>query len=118
LPRKTVECNEVIADGVIRLPAPGAYGYVLEHKCAVDAMKAAPDYLTLPDSEVEAWGRANDERKAALVAERDGQPLRVQSWLLPPDLPAPFDNFPVGGRRGSFVVYPADTIEFVPKEIR
>jgi len=62
--------------------------------------------------------RENAERNAALIRERDGQPVRVQTYMLPDGLPPPFDRWPQGGGKGSFVVMPDDTITFKPREVR
>jgi hypothetical protein len=87
---------------------PGAYAHVLHKLCEQDAhqaISAVSNYLLLADDEVEAWERAKAERAAALRRERIGKPLNCQSYMLPRNLPPPFD----GGRR-CFVVYPDDTI--------
>jgi hypothetical protein len=46
---------------------------------------------------------------AALMAERTGQPMSAQSYMLPDGLPAPFELFPVGRQR-CFTIDPTDTI--------
>ena len=58
---------------------------------------------------IPAWEHANAERAAEFRRERAGQPLSAQSRMLPPNLPAPFDNWP-RGRQRSFSVTPDDTI--------
>jgi hypothetical protein len=100
---------------------PGAYAHVLHKLCEHDAhkaMAAVSDYLLLADEEVPAWHRANAERKAALMAERNGKAIRVQAYMLPLGLRAPFDRWPSGGQRGLFVVTPDDEIRLVPRESR
>jgi hypothetical protein len=104
------------AEGQMTTHEPGAYAYVLEKLCEQDALKAAPCYLTLADDEAPAWHRDNAERKARLMAERNGQALRVQRYMLPRGLHAPFDRWPSAGQRGMFVVTPDDEIRFVPRE--
>jgi hypothetical protein len=102
------------SNGAKTIRWPGAYAFALDRQCERDAMAAAPDYLTLPDSEVEAWERANDERKATLIAERDGQPVRVQSYMLPDGMPSPmFAHFP--SNRGIFMITPDDVVTFWPR---
>lgn len=95
---------------------PGAYSYVLEKLCQQDALKLARDVLTLPNEDFEGWNRDNAERKAALMAERNGEPVKVQSYMLPRGLHAPFNRWPTGRQRGMFVVTPDDEIRFVPRE--
>jgi hypothetical protein len=108
----------VTTDGHSVVRVPGAYWHALEKKCELDAMIAARDYLTLDDADIPEWERENAERKAALIRERDGQPVRVQTYMLPDGLPPPFDRWPQGGGKGSFVVMPDDTITFNPREAR
>jgi hypothetical protein len=104
-------------NGQMVIHEPGAYRHALERKCDHDAMAAAADYL-LPetDAELAAWHEANAERKRALMAERHGKPIRVQAYMLPQGLHAPFDRWPRGGQRGLFVVTPDDEIRLVPRE--
>src|SRR4051794_17767866 len=102
------------AEGEMTTHQPGAYAYVLEKLCEQEALKAAPVVLTLTNSDFEAWNRENAERKAALMAERNGQPLRVQAYLLPRGVHAQFDRCSSGGQRGMFVVTPDDEISFIP----
>jgi hypothetical protein len=103
-------------DGAMGTIEPGAYAYALGKLCEQDALKAAPDCLTLADEGFEAWHRGNAERKAALMAERNGKPIRVQACMLPGGLHAPFNRWPSGGQRGLFVVTPEDEIRFVPRQ--
>jgi hypothetical protein len=116
--RKIGSLTETNGANTIRWP--GAYAFALDRKCERDAMKAAPCYLTLDDDDevLAQWQRDIDAHKAALIAERDGQPLSVHSHMLPPKLPPPFDRWPPGGSRGTFVVRPDDLITFNPREIR
>ncbi len=115
MPRKPPSDNGIRDSMTIHFP--GAYAYVLDKLCEQDALKAAPDVLTLPNEDFEAWNRDNAERKAALMAERNGQPLKVQSYMLPRGLHAPFNRWPTGEQRvGMFVVTRDDEIRFVPRE--
>jgi hypothetical protein len=110
-----VERGAVTTDGHIQIHWPGAYAHALERKCDRDAMIAAADYLTLADSEITAWHRDNALRKAALVAERNGEPVTVQSEMLPDGMPSPFEHWPRGGNRGSFTITPDDVITLRPR---
>ena len=79
-------------------------------------MKAAPDYLTLPDDEVAQWERDNAERAAALLAERAGMPLRTLSSDLPKGMPPPFGpRWP--HNRGTFTITADDVVTFEPRRI-
>lgn len=108
------------ANGANVIRWPGSYRFALGRKCERDAMKAAPSFLTLADDDevVAEWQQGIDAHKAALIAERDGLAVSVHSDMLPPKLLPPFDNWPPGGSRGTFVVRPDDLITFKPREIR
>ena len=88
---------------------PGVYQNILEKRCERDALIAARYFLTLANDEVAEWERENAERKAALIRERDGQPLTVNSSDLPHGLPPPFDH-KWSGKMRRFTVDPTDTI--------
>lgn len=104
-------------DGPVSIYEPGAYRHVLERKCGQDAEAAAADYLLLEtDAELAAWHEANAERKATLMAERNGKPITVQAYMLPQGLHAPFERWSRPQR--SFRVDPADTITLIPREAR
>jgi hypothetical protein len=96
-------------DGHRTIRRRGAYKHVLKGICERDAMAAATSYLLLDDAQIPAWNEANAQRKAALMRERSGEDLSAPSYMLPPNLPAPFDNWPRGCQR-SFSVTPDDTI--------
>jgi hypothetical protein len=91
---------------------PGAYAHALRKVCERDAAIGAPCYLTLADVDAPAWHRANAERVAALLPERTGKPVNAQSHI---GLQPPFDHWPRGGSRGSFMVTPDDVITFKPR---
>jgi hypothetical protein len=110
--------SAITANGHNTIRVPGAYRHALEMKCERDAEIAARDYLMLDDADIPEWERENAERNAALIAERDGLPVMVQDYMLPDGLPPPFDHWPRGGSRGSFVVMPDDTVTFKPREVR
>jgi hypothetical protein len=50
------------------------------------------------------------------MAERMGQPLRVQSYMLPRGAHAQFTRCFSGGQRGMFEVDPTDDIRFIPRQ--
>jgi hypothetical protein len=87
----------------------GAYRHVLGIVCERDASAAADNYLLLDVSQIPAWEKANAQRMAALMRERSGEELSAQSYMLPPNLPIPFDNWPRGCQR-SFSVTCDDVI--------
>ena len=92
----------------------GAYAYVLQKICERDAHNSMPCILDLGDSEWDNWDRMLAEKVAALIAERNGKPLRVMSHMLPPNLPPPYER---GGRR-RFIIEPTDEIRLVSTELR
>jgi hypothetical protein len=96
---------------------PGAYEHALRKICERDADIAAPDFLTLADEDVEAWELGIAAHVAALIAARNGQPVRVQSYMLPDGMPSPlFDRFPRNGiSRGSFTITPDDRVTLRPR---
>jgi hypothetical protein len=108
-----------IRGGSMRVHFPGAYAYVLDEVSTQladsvgDWLTASADPLTLLEWE---WRQA--ERKGALVAERNGQPLKVQAYMLPRGARAQFGRSSRSGQQGMFVVDPTDTITFVPRELR
>ncbi|OBJ86510.1 hypothetical protein A5640_11130 [Mycobacterium asiaticum] len=102
---------------------PGAYEYVLQRRCELEAEMAMQADLSIPsvledDYDEAVWEREKAARVAALMDERRGQPLRVQSWQLPPGLPPPFEHWPRGGGRRSFIVTPDDQIELRTMRLR
>ena len=104
-------------NGQMSIYEPGAYRHALERKCEQDAEAAAADYLLLEtDAELAAWHEANAERKAALMAERNGKPITVQAYMLPQGLRASFERWSRPHR--SFRVDPTDTITSIPREAR
>lgn len=122
MPRSAVTSN-----GHNQIHWPGTYAHVLERKCARDAMFKAAEYLPAPDplsedyadADVEAWERGVEECKQALMEERAGQSISVQSAMLPDGMPSPmFDQYPRGGSRGSFVVTPEDVVTFKPRRMQ
>jgi hypothetical protein len=103
-------------NGQMSIYEPGAYRHALERKCDQDAEAAAADYLLLEtDAELAAWHEANAERKAALMAERNGKPIKVQAYMLPQGLHAPFERWSSPQR--SFRVDPDDRITLLPRKI-
>jgi hypothetical protein len=86
------------------------YASVLQKRCEKDAFSGS-EYLLASDDPVRlaAFEEERRVRTAALVAERDGKPVTACSSELPPNLPAPFDNWP-RGRQRSFSVTPDDMI--------
>jgi len=106
MPRRA---DAVSSNGDKTIHVDGVYQHVLRKLCERDAHAGMPDYLLLPDDEAAAaWERELQARIDALMAERDGNPVRVQSYMLPDGLPPPFDPWP--GRRRSFLVGPDDSI--------
>jgi hypothetical protein len=117
--------RSVTTNGHNQIHWPGVYEHVLERKCDRDAMFVASEYIRAPDPlsegdvDVEAWERGLAECKAALMAERAGQTLVVQSEILPDGMPSPlFDRWPVGGSRGSFSITPDDVVTFKPRRMQ
>ena len=108
----------VMTNGHSTIRCPGAYAHALHKVCERDAAIGAPCFLTLANEDVPAWHRGNAERVAALMAERNGKPVNCQSYMLPDGLQPPFDQWPLGGSRGSFTVTPDDVIRFKPRERR
>ncbi len=105
-------------DGDMAIHEPGAYQHVLDRKCDQDAHSAPADYLLAEtDEQLAAWHEAKAQRKAALIAERSGKPIKVQAYMLPRGLSAPFERW-TGGEHRMFVVTPDDTITLVPRETR
>ncbi|OMC26420.1 hypothetical protein A5738_02910 [Mycobacterium colombiense] len=53
----------------------------------------ASDWLVASDDpeQLAKWEAEHERRLTALIDERRGQPLRVRSCQLPPNLPPPFD---------------------------
>ena len=113
----------VTSNGHNTIRWPGAYRHALERLCDRDAPRKACEYLRAPDPlseddvDVEAWERGVAECKAKLIAERGGEPVRVQSQMLPDGMPSPmFDQWPRGGiSRGSFTITPDDVVTFTPR---
>jgi hypothetical protein len=97
------------ANGHNTIRRRGAYRHVVKEICERDAMAAADNYLLLDESQIPAWEKANAQRMTALMRERSGEDLSAQSYMLPPDLPVPFDNWPRGCQR-SFSVTCDDVI--------
>lgn len=112
------------ADGPNGLPAirhPGAYSAVLHTVCEQEADD--PDWALRdgwPDDEVANALHAIEqaEKVAALVAERDGQPVYCQSWQLPSDLPRddPMFRHRLGEAVRCYTVDPDDTITYRPHQ--
>ena len=104
------------ADGEMSIYEPGAYRHALERKCDQDAEAAAADYLLLEtDAELAAWHEANAERKATLIAERNGKPITVRASMLPQGLNAPFERWPRQQHR--FRIDPDDRITLLTRKI-
>jgi hypothetical protein len=106
-----------IRGGSMRVHCPGAYAHVLDKVCTQFA-DSVGDWLTAsadPISLLE-WEWRQAERKAAVMAERNGQPLKVQAYMLPRGARAQFGRCPSGGQHGMFVVTPDDEISFVPRQ--
>jgi hypothetical protein len=78
---------------------------------------AAPCCLTMTASEYAESERAIAAHVAALLAERDGEPINVNSSDLPRGLAPPFDQKWTGSRR-RFVVTADDTITLKQWRIR
>ncbi len=91
---------------------PGTYAYVLQKICERDAYMSMPCILDRQDWD--NWEQEKAEKVAALIAERNGKPLRVMSHMLPPNLPPPYER---GGRR-RFIIEPTDEIRLVSTELR
>jgi hypothetical protein len=97
---------------------PGAYRYVLEKVCAEDAARRGGSYLLADNAAAfAALDQERAEKKAELMRERSGKPVRCRSYQLPSRLSAPCEKFPRDGSR-RFVVYPTGEIVLLPRESR
>lgn len=102
----------------MRVHVPGCYIQILDKSCSEKA-HSGEDYLTASADPLNAlefeWRVA--ERKAALMAEGNGRPVRCQSHDLPSRIGSPFERFPLDGQR-QFVVFPNDEIVLQPRQLR
>jgi|SRR6516225_1754220 hypothetical protein len=99
----------VTANGHTTIRSPGAYLHVLQKMCRERTHDCEYALTDCTAEEAAQCERENERRAAALMAERMGEPLNAQSYMLPDGLPAPFERFPVGRQR-CFRVEPDDTI--------
>jgi hypothetical protein len=92
------------------IQSPGVYRFVLQRMCEQEADRPY-EVLQCDGSagEMAALQGRHAERAAALVEERNGQPVHCLSFHLPQSVR---DRFPRGER--SFVVSPDDTIMMKP----
>jgi hypothetical protein len=105
----------VIADGHNRIHSPGVYEHVLRRVCE-QATHESGAVLSCPNSEqLAVLQRAHAKRTAAMMEQRRGEPLAVQSWQLPDGLPgALFARWPRRGRARGFWVTPDDFVTVRP----
>lgn len=97
---------------------PGVYEHVLRKICEMRVHDAiGSDWLVASDDPVatEKWEQEHAERFAAEWESRAGRPVRCQLWLLPRELPPPFD---VRYGRRMARVDPDDTITLLPRPVR
>jgi hypothetical protein len=85
------------------------YQQVLRKLCdqrVTDAIR--PDWLIASDSpaQLAKWEAEYAQRMEAELASRAGEPVTVQSYMLPKGLPPPFR----GGGRRLFTITPDDVI--------
>lgn len=112
-------------NGHCSIHVPGAYEAVLR-ECAAEkaldealARGRAPGLLDTDDpAAVEAARCQLAERVAELIEQRRGQPLHVQSYMLPPGLVSPFEQWPHQGCQRSVTVDPSDVITLRPRPVR
>ncbi len=97
----------------------GSYAAVLRAVCAEEARDP---YWSLRDNWADEVANAlhdieQGEKVAALVAERDGQPVVFQRWQIRRQLPEELLRRICSTGHQSFVVYPTDVIEVRPRKV-
>ena len=97
-------------NGHTSIHSPGVYEAILRKRCEQTDYLSMPEVLLVEDvaADLAAWERDKEQRVAALMAERYGPTLNVNSADLPPGLPPPFDMKWSRGR--GFTVTPDDEI--------
>jgi hypothetical protein len=114
MPRKP---PTVATNGLCTQHVPGGYETVLRKLCELrvgDAIGSGWLIASDDPEQLAKWEAEHESRLAALMDERRGQPLRVRSSQLPPNLPPPFENWPQGGGQRVYTIGVDDTITLLP----
>jgi len=102
-------------NGHNRIRVPGAYEQVLRKVRAEDGFDPT-EMLSMADWEIPAWRSRCDQRIAALVEQRRGDPVSARSYQLPDGPPGQlFQRFPPHSSQRVFVVTPDDVITLKPR---
>jgi hypothetical protein len=102
---------------VDRISCAGVYASVLQRLCEEATYEPYAALLCETNEQMAQLRRGHEQRMAALMRERCGEPLTAHSRHLLAGLPSPFDTWPRGGGQRTFVVTPDDVITLQPKNL-